>query len=865
MRVPLTPTTALGIDFGTSHTVAVVRSGDGRTRPLLFGGTPLLPSAVFATESGEVLTGQAALQRGRWRPERLEANPKRHVDAETVLLGDGEFAVTALIAAVLGTVLAEAELVAGKPERVTLTVPADWGPARRLVLQEAAELAGLSGARLVPEPVAAATFYSETLRHRLGPGAAIVVYDLGAGTCDVSAVRRTATGLETVAVDGRNDLGGLDLDAALIEYFGGVYGQRDGWERLTRPQSIEERRALREFQQEIRTAKEHLSRHQQADFTVPLLEIEAHLTRGELDRVAAPILERTVRLTKAVIKAAGVADTPAEVFLVGGASRMPLVANLLHRALGVPPTAIEQPETAVAEGSVLWEEPEAPETTPAQGYSPAPPYSTVSPPVTSPHEATPPAPSHPPIVALGTAADPAPAGFLGPTPPADFDQGSARAAALDPTPPAAPGPVAASAFPVSPPSGPEPEGPEREPTPPNPEAGSDGPVDAEAAESLPPRRRRLKEEGLALIFIVLLVLAAVAYTIYSGFDSRLLSGSDQPASDDGLLSASWASAEAGTVVGDIPQAHSSPVVAVAQGVNAESDTLFSADESGTVKQWSTETGDLLGTFSFSPPVLEFTTFLHAETEVLVALDADYRVHVWNESEGEFKAQKASSLPIESIEDAAIGVVGTEPALVTMTADSYQVISFVSGAALAQGDFGDVRWSRLVRSSTAGVSFALLTSDNRLSDGFFDSSGITFDASSIAWDIGQVVGFEALNAGSGEVIALAHTDNGGVQLFGLGDFATPPNATVAVPDLVDYECAPDTVMLRQETAALACFGNPSAGDLLLVPVTGDEEPVSVRNPDAPRTAVSVGALAVGGRTMLAVGDKAGGLAFVSLGS
>lgn len=346
------PKYALGIDFGTSNTVAVARWPDGRARPILVDGSPLLPSAVYADAKGDLLVGRDAVHSARLEPARFEPNPKRRVDDGLVLLGEREFNVVDLITAVLARVVEEWHRAVGpyRPE-TTLTCPATWGATRRTLLAEAAARAGLSGARLVAEPVAAATYFAEVLGRDVPIGSVLMVHDFGAGTFDASLVSRTATGFEVLAVDGRDDLGGLDVDAALVEHL-----RTDAWQRLLEPTTVEERRARRQLWDDVRIAKERLSRAQSAEFVVPLLDAEVHLTRDELEQVARPVLEQTVRITRNLLK---FADLPegrlAGVFLVGGASRIPLMATLLHRELGEPPVVIEQPELVVAEGSVLAE------------------------------------------------------------------------------------------------------------------------------------------------------------------------------------------------------------------------------------------------------------------------------------------------------------------------------------------------------------------------------------------------------------------------------------------------------------------------------------------------------------------------------
>ncbi|GAA4592309.1 actin-like ATPase involved in cell morphogenesis [Actinoplanes octamycinicus] len=344
------PKYALGIDFGTSNTVAVARWPDGRARPILVDGSPLLPSAVYADAEGNLLVGRDAVHSARLEPARFEPNPKRRVDDGLVLLGEQEFDVVDLITGVLARVVEEWHRAVGpyRPE-TTLTCPATWGATRRTLLAEAAARAGLSGARLVAEPVAAATYFAEVLGRDVPIGSVLMVHDFGAGTFDASLVSRTATGFEVLAVDGRDDLGGLDVDAALVEHL-----RTDAWQRLLEPSTVEERRARRQLWDDVRIAKERLSRAQAADFVVPLLDTEVHLTRDELEQVARPVLEQTVRITRNLLT---FADLPegrlAGVFLVGGASRIPLMATLLHRELGEPPVVIEQPELVVAEGSIL--------------------------------------------------------------------------------------------------------------------------------------------------------------------------------------------------------------------------------------------------------------------------------------------------------------------------------------------------------------------------------------------------------------------------------------------------------------------------------------------------------------------------------
>ncbi|WP_433062542.1 Hsp70 family protein [Dactylosporangium sp. CS-033363] len=346
----------LGIDFGSSHTVAVLQLADGRFEPLLFDASPLLPSAILADDTGGLQTGRDAERGARLDPTRFEPNPKRRINEGTLLLGDCEVPLAEAIGAVLARVRVEAERATGGPiPDVVLTHPANWAETRRGLLLAAARAAGFGPVRLVPEPVAAAAYFTSVVGRQAGDGASLVVYDLGGGTFDVTVVRRGAGGWQVVRADGLDDVGGLDLDAAVVDWVGRGVAADDleRWRRLTSPGSVPDRRLRRQLWEDARAAKEHLSRATQAGLPVPLFERDVHMTREELESLARPWLDRTVALTTTTLFAAGVTlETLTGVFLVGGASRMPLVATLLHRALGVAPVVLEQPELVVAQGAL---------------------------------------------------------------------------------------------------------------------------------------------------------------------------------------------------------------------------------------------------------------------------------------------------------------------------------------------------------------------------------------------------------------------------------------------------------------------------------------------------------------------------------
>ncbi|HEY1175954.1 MAG TPA: Hsp70 family protein [Phytomonospora sp.] len=342
----------LGIDFGTSSTVAVLAREGRPIETLLFDGSPVLPSSVFAGD-GKLLIGRDAERSAAADPARFEPNPKRCVGDGLVLLGDKEFPVTEVIASVLRRVVDEAVRVAGSlPETAVMTHPADWRAERLGVLRLAAKLAGLNSPRFTPEPVAAATHFTAHLGHTFPEGTNTVVYDLGGGTCDVTVVRNEGGRMQVVASGGLSDVGGVDIDEAIVDHLQRVYPD-ESWTKLRQPQTPGDRRHRRSLWRDVKDAKELLSRESTAALFIPLLDKDVHFTRDELEGLAAPLLNRTVALTANVIDRANIeAASVAGLFLVGGASRMPLVSTLLLRRIGVAATVLEQPELVVASGAV---------------------------------------------------------------------------------------------------------------------------------------------------------------------------------------------------------------------------------------------------------------------------------------------------------------------------------------------------------------------------------------------------------------------------------------------------------------------------------------------------------------------------------
>ncbi|GAB3707963.1 type VII secretion-associated protein [Amycolatopsis oliviviridis] len=372
-------TVRVAVDFGTSSTCVVASINGREPQVVVVDGQPLMSSAVYAAPDGTLFVGQEAERQAAVDPSRYEPNPKRRIDEGDLLLGDNVLRVTDVVHAVLKRAVTEARRLAGdaEVELLVLTHPADWGATRTRLLRQAA--GGLARqVALVPEPVAAAVYHAatfapadlnseRTVEFSGRPGDALAVLDLGGGTVDVSVVQRMPgspadrslpakrAGFQVLATRGDPSFGGADVDQALLEHVGSLVSSVDPpeWRKLVEGRELTDRRRRRVLRQDVRGAKETLSRHAYTDVPMPPPFADAHVTREDLERLIAGPLGRAVELTVGAINDSGLRPKQlTAIFLVGGSSRIPMVSRLVHERTGVVPTTLDQPETVVARGAL---------------------------------------------------------------------------------------------------------------------------------------------------------------------------------------------------------------------------------------------------------------------------------------------------------------------------------------------------------------------------------------------------------------------------------------------------------------------------------------------------------------------------------
>ncbi|MGI8308572.1 type VII secretion-associated protein [Saccharopolyspora hattusasensis] len=344
----------VSIDFGTSSTCTVVSVGGAEPQVVVIDGQPLVPSAVFAAADGTLFVGHEAERQAAVDPARFEPHPKRRIDEGELLLGSSVLKVVDVIRAVLQRAVGEARRFAGGAavDLLVLTHPADWGAMRTAELRKAATGLGKELV-MVPEPVAAAVFHSAG--HGLPDGGALAVIDLGGGTVDASVVRKQGSSFQVLATRGEPNFGGADIDQALLDHIGRLVSATDpeAWRKLVEGRDMADRRRRRVLRQDVRGAKETLSRHTYTDVPMPPPFSDAHVTRVDLEALIAGPLGKSADLVLATLREGKVQRQQlAGVFLVGGSSRIPMVARLIHERTGVVPTTLDQPETVVARGAL---------------------------------------------------------------------------------------------------------------------------------------------------------------------------------------------------------------------------------------------------------------------------------------------------------------------------------------------------------------------------------------------------------------------------------------------------------------------------------------------------------------------------------
>ena len=368
---------AVGIDLGTTNSViAVTQAGQPTVIPNAEGARTT-PSVVAFTEQGERLVGQLARRQAILNPKGTIYSAKRfigrHYDEVTSELnavsydvvpgegGEARFSIRGKLYApeeISALVLRKLAEDAGKflGERVTeavITVPAYFNDAQRQATKEAGQIAGLNVLRIVNEPTAAALAYGLDKKQN----ETVLVYDLGGGTFDVSILDISEGVIEVRATSGDTHLGGDDFDRRIVDYLADGFQRENGIDLRRDPQ------ALQRLFEAAEKAKVELSSVTQTTISLPFITADADgprhlnttLMRSTFEEMTADLVERTVGPVKQAMADAKLTDADIdEVILVGGATRMPAIQNLVRRLTGgKDPNMTVNPDEVVALGAAI--------------------------------------------------------------------------------------------------------------------------------------------------------------------------------------------------------------------------------------------------------------------------------------------------------------------------------------------------------------------------------------------------------------------------------------------------------------------------------------------------------------------------------
>lgn len=370
---------AVGIDLGTTNTVvAVVRDGVASTLADREGAR-LLPSVVAFHPSGSVVVGRGAVERRLIDPANTVYSVKRLIgrpwdspevqEARTRLpfvLREGPNGGTAVVARgetfslpeISAFVLREAKAFAEAAldeavEKAVITVPANFNDLQRAATKMAGRLAGLEVLRILNEPTAAALAYGTegNVKER------VAVYDFGGGTFDVTVLDLAASVFEVLATAGDSALGGDDLDVVVAERMADDLLKKHRYDVRAAPTEFGRLRILGEQMKRELSARE--------DYALAVEDIvpgergtavtwRFRMTRPELEWASLAIVERTFKVCQRALDAAAITPSDLDrVILVGGGTRMPLVARKVEQFFGRSPVVRINPDEVVALGAAI--------------------------------------------------------------------------------------------------------------------------------------------------------------------------------------------------------------------------------------------------------------------------------------------------------------------------------------------------------------------------------------------------------------------------------------------------------------------------------------------------------------------------------
>ncbi len=348
---------AVGIDLGTTYSAVAYIDDTGRPVTLVNAEGDLVTPTVVLFEGDQVVAGKEALKAIATEAEQVAQCAKRELGERTFHkpIDGRKFPPEALQAFVLNKLRQDAGRQIGEFDKVVITVPAYFDEVRRKATQDAGYMAGFEVLDIINEPTAAAIAHGFLKGFLNREGAAdaprkLLVYDLGGGTFDVTVMEIRGNEFTALATDGDVQLGGQDWDARLVNYVAEEFKNTHGLDPREDPNTAG--RLWRECEDAKRTLSARSKASISCDYKGQAVRVE--VTREKFEEFTLDLLTRTQFTTKQTLQAAGLNWSDLDyVLLVGGSTRMPMVARMLRELSGKEPDASVAVDEAVAHGAAL--------------------------------------------------------------------------------------------------------------------------------------------------------------------------------------------------------------------------------------------------------------------------------------------------------------------------------------------------------------------------------------------------------------------------------------------------------------------------------------------------------------------------------
>jgi molecular chaperone DnaK len=344
----------VGIDLGTTNSVVAVMEGSQPTVIPNAEGGRTTPSVVAFTRTGERLVGQLAKRQAVTNPDRTISSIKRYMGTDHTVKIDGkDYTPQEISAMILQKLVNDASTYLG--ERVTkavITVPAYFNDAQRQATKDAGRIAGLDVPRIVNEPTAAALAYGlDKKAHET-----VLVWDLGGGTFDISVLEVSEGLFEVKATKGDTHLGGDDYDKRIVDWLVAEFRKNEGIDLSN------DRQAMQRLTEAAEKAKIELSSRVSTVINLPFItadntgpkHLDVTLTRAKFEELTSDLTDRCVKpFLDAISDAQIEVKDIDEVILVGGATRMPAIVELVKKLTTKDPHQGVNADEVVALGAAI--------------------------------------------------------------------------------------------------------------------------------------------------------------------------------------------------------------------------------------------------------------------------------------------------------------------------------------------------------------------------------------------------------------------------------------------------------------------------------------------------------------------------------